>query len=136
MGRSLSGSWLSCREYPPARSTITGGWASYPPQCATDRTTGYSLDEVERQLRLAISAGPPAEALEDEDEIHPRSPNGADSVARPADQVAVDLVQANRQDQVVSAAEDLPGTSAAYREFPANRCKQTGVASVFGEGHP
>ena len=109
------------------------GWARLVDQLGDDYPGDRlaALDEVERQLRLALSRhGPQAD-----DEIHPWS---AQSRRRcegsAAHRAAFDLVQANRQDQVVSRYEtfaDLVG----YCKLSANPVGRT-VLAIFGFATP
>ncbi len=114
------------------------GWARLVDQLGDDYPGDRlaALDEVERQLRLAISAGPPAEALDDEDEIHPLVAQMAETARRRAlpTKPLFDLVQANRQDQVVSRYETFQEL-VGYCELSANPVGQT-VLAIFGYATP
>jgi len=113
------------------------GWARLVDQLGDDYPGDRlaALDEVERQLRLAVSAGY-AGPFNDEDQIHPLVAGMAETVRRralPTDPL-FDLVQANRQDQVVSRYEtfqDLVG----YCRLSANPVGRT-VLAIFGFATP
>jgi squalene synthase HpnC len=113
------------------------GWARLVDQLGDDYPGNRlaALDEVERQLRSAVStryAGPG----DDEDKLHPLVARMAETVRRRAlpTEPLYDLVQANRQDQVVSRYEtfqDLVG----YCRLSANPVGRT-VLAIFGFATP
>jgi squalene synthase HpnC len=128
----------------PVRSDLMAlyGWARLVDQIgddyAGDRTA--ALDEVERQLRLALGPGPGQGGFPDgsmpDDDVHPLVMRMAETVRRldlPTEPL-FDLVQANRQDQVVSryeTFEDLVG----YCRLSANPVGRM-VLAIFGVATP
>jgi squalene synthase HpnC len=113
------------------------GWARLVDQLGDDYPGDRlaALDEVERQLRVAVSTGYSGSA-DDGEQLHPLVARMAETVRRRALPVGplFDLVQANRQDQVVSRYEtfqDLVG----YCRLSANPVGQT-VLAIFGFATP
>jgi squalene synthase HpnC len=110
------------------------GWARLVDQLGDDYPGDRlaALDEVARQLRLALTTSTPEMA----GELHPLVARMAATVRRSAlpTQPLFDLVQANRQDQVVSSYEtfeDLVG----YCRLSANPVGRT-VLAIFGYATP
>jgi squalene synthase HpnC len=113
------------------------GWARLVDQLGDDYPGDRlaALDEVERQLRLALGTSR-AGALNEEAKFHPLVAQMAETVRRRAlpTQPLFDLVQANRQDQVVSRYEtfqDLVG----YCQLSANPVGRM-VLAIFGFATP
>jgi squalene synthase HpnC len=137
LGRAGSENFpVASRLLPPGlRSDLMAlyGWARLVDQIgddyAGDRMT--ALDEVERQLRLALLHPPEAEA-----DAHPLVTRMAATVLRlglPTEPL-FDLVQANRQDQLVTryeTFEDLVG----YCRLSANPVGRM-VVAIFGVATP
>jgi squalene synthase HpnC len=119
------------------------GWARLVDQIGDDYAGDRmaALDEVERQLRLALAPGPApaapsATAPSPDDGAHPLVRRMAGTVRRldlPTEPL-FDLIQANRQDQVVSryeTFEDLVG----YCRLSANPVGRM-VLAIFGVATP
>jgi squalene synthase HpnC len=113
------------------------GWARLVDQLGDDYPGDRlaALDEVERQLRSAISTRPTASS-HDEEELHPLIARMAETVRRRALPVEplFDLVQANRQDQMVSRYETF-GDLVGYCKLSANPVGRT-VLAIFGFATP
>jgi squalene synthase HpnC len=110
------------------------GWARLVDQLGDDYAGDRlgALDEVEDQLRAALSSRRPASGAE----VHPLVARMAETARRLAlpTQPLFDLVQANRQDQTIfryESFEDLVG----YCRLSANPVGQT-VLSIFGYATP
>jgi squalene synthase HpnC len=118
------------------------GWARLVDQIGDDYAGDRmaALDEVEHQLRLALGPGPGQGGSPDgprpDDDVHPLVKRMAETVHRldlPTEPL-FDLVQANRQDQVVSRYEtfaDLVG----YCRLSANPVGRM-VLGIFGVATP
>jgi squalene synthase HpnC len=114
------------------------GWARLVDQIGDDYAGDRvaALDEVERQLRLALGPGPAPDDPSPGDEVHPLVGRMAETVGRldlPTEPL-FDLVQANRQDQMVSryeSFEDLVG----YCRLSANPVGRM-VLAIFGVAAP
>ncbi len=119
----------------PVRADLMAlyGWARLVDQIGDDYAGDRvaALDEVEHQLRLALGPAPSPD-----DEVHPLVKRMAETVRRldlPTEPL-FDLVQANRQDQVVSryeTFEDLVG----YCRLSANPVGRM-VLAIFGVATP
>jgi len=110
------------------------GWARLVDQLGDDYPGDRlgALDEVERQLRVALGEGKPGAT----DEVHPLVAQMAVTARRQALPTGplFDLVQANRQDQTVfryETLEDLVG----YCRLSADPVGRT-VLSIFGFATP
>jgi squalene synthase HpnC len=114
------------------------GWARLVDQIGDDYAGDRlaALDEVQRQLRLALGTSAVPDDPSPPDEIHPLVKRLAETVRRldlPTEPL-FDLVQANRQDQVVSryeTFEDLVG----YCRLSANPVGRM-VLAIFGVATP
>ncbi|MGO9657883.1 MAG: squalene synthase HpnC [Acidimicrobiales bacterium] len=125
---------------PPLRADLMAlyGWARLVDQIGDDYAGDRmaALDEVERQFRLALGPGPVPDGPSAGDEIHPLVARMAETVRRldlPTGPL-FDLVQANRQDQIVSryeSFEDLVG----YCRLSANPVGRM-VLAIFGVATP